>query len=313
MANRQERHQRKKEMKTPRVRKKSPRGKLAKSTKISLSILAVMLLMVVAGTIFFFQKYGKEVTAAIDAGEEHAASIQESDFKQYHPTTVLDKNGQVIKELKTQERDYLTYDKMDPLVSQALIAIEDKRFYEHHGVDTQGLLTIAINAATGRGIRGASTITQQLVKNIYLTPEVSISRKIEEMVMAQSLEKKFTKHQILEYYLNNVYFGHGAYGINAAAKVYFGKSINDTSLLEKAVLVGITNNPGIFDPTDNKKNGHVGDIVVFAPGQMGADSYYGHVAIVEGVNADGSIKISESNDIRWCQIMSHQDNFARNM
>jgi penicillin-binding protein 1A len=115
-------------------------------------------------------------------------------------------------------------------------------------------LTIAINAATGRGIRGASTITQQLVKNIYLTPEVSISRKIEEMVMAQSLEKKFTKHQILEYYLNNVYFGHGAYGINAAAKVYFGKSINDTSLLEKAVLVGITNNPGIFDPTDNKKN-----------------------------------------------------------
>ena len=247
MANRQERHQRKKEMKTPRVRKKSPRGKLAKSTKISLSILAVMLLMVVAGTIFFFQKYGKEVTAAIDAGEEHAASIQESDFKQYHPTTVLDKNGQVIKELKTQERDY-------PLVSQALIAIEDKRFYEHHGVDTQGLLTVAINAATGRGIRGASTITQQLVKNIYLTPEVSISRKIEEMVMAQSLEKKFTKHQILEYYLNNVYFGHGAYGINAAAKVYFGKSINDTSLLEKAVLVGITNNPGIFDPTDNKKN-----------------------------------------------------------
>jgi penicillin-binding protein 1A len=136
---------------------------------------------------------------------------------------------------------------MDPLVSQALIAIEDKRFYEHHGVDTQGLLTIAINAATGRGIRGASTITQQLVKNIYLTPEVSISRKIEEMVMAQSLEKKFTKHQILEYYLNNVYFGHGAYGINAAAKVYFGKSINDTSLLEKDVLVGITNNPGMYD------------------------------------------------------------------
>ena len=238
MANRQERHQRKKEMKTPRVRKKSPRGKLAKSTKISLSILAVMLLMVVAGTIFFFQKYGKEVTAAIDAGEEHAASIQESDFKQYHPTTVLDKNGQVIKELKTQERDYLTYDKMDPLVSQALIAIEDKRFYEHHGVDTQGLLTVAINAATGRGIRGASTITQQLVKNIYLTPEVSISRKIEEMVMAQSLEKKFTKHQILEYYLNNVYFGHGAYGINDfEAKIHSNALNNQLDNNEVALAV----------------------------------------------------------------------------
>lgn len=230
------------------------RGKLTKATKISLSVLAVMLLLVIAGTVFFFQRYGKEVTAAIDAGEEHAAKIQESDFKQHYPTTILDENGQVIKELKTQERDYMTYQKMDPLVSEALVAIEDKRFYEHHGVDTQGLLTVAVSAATGRGIRGASTITQQLVKNIYLTPEVSISRKIEEMVMAQALEKRFSKHQILEYYLNNVYFGHGAYGINAAAKVYFGKSINDTTLLEKATLVGITNNPGIFDPTDNKKN-----------------------------------------------------------
>ncbi|MDN6519316.1 MAG: transglycosylase domain-containing protein, partial [Enterococcus sp.] len=141
MAKRQERHQRKKENKEKVSRVKTPRGKLAKSTKISLSILAAILLLVIAGSIFFFQKYGKEVTAAIDAGEEHAAKIQESDFKQYHPTTILDKNGQVIKELKTQERDYLTYDKMDPLVSQALTSIEDKRFYEHHGVDTQGLLT----------------------------------------------------------------------------------------------------------------------------------------------------------------------------
>lgn len=230
------------------------RGKLSKATKISLSILMAILLVIIAGTDFFFQRYGKEVTAAIDAGEEHAAKIQESDFKQHYPTTILDANGQVMKELKTQERDYMPYKKMDPLVSEALVAIEDRRFYEHHGVDTQGLLTVAVNAATGRGIRGASTITQQLVKNIYLTPEVSISRKIEEMVMAQALEKRFSKHQILEYYLNNVYFGHGAYGINAAAKVYFGKSINDTTLLEKATLVGITNNPGIFDPTDNKKN-----------------------------------------------------------
>jgi penicillin-binding protein 4 len=153
-ANRQERHQKKQELKKKPTRNKPSRIKLAKSTKISLGILTVMLLMLLAGTVFFFQKYGKEVTAAIDAGEEHAAKIQESDFKQYHPTTILDKNGQVIKELKTQERDYLTYKKMDPLVSQALMSIEDKRFYEHHGVDTQGLLTIALNAATGRGVRG---------------------------------------------------------------------------------------------------------------------------------------------------------------
>ncbi|GCF94899.1 penicillin-binding protein 1A [Enterococcus florum] len=228
--------------------------KMKRATKISLAVLSLMFFAAVAGGIFFFQRYGRVVTAAIDAGENHAKTIEESDFKQFRPTTILDINEQPLKELKTQERDYLSYDDMDPLVSEALISIEDKRFYEHHGVDTQGLLTVGLNALLGRGVRGASTITQQLVKNIYLTPEVSISRKVEEMVMAQSLEKKFTKHQILEYYLNNVYFGYGAYGINAASRVYFGKSINDTSLLEKASLIGITNNPEIFDPVKNKKN-----------------------------------------------------------
>ncbi|MDT2613234.1 transglycosylase domain-containing protein [Enterococcus dongliensis] len=289
MAKRQERHQKKIEKKLNTPKKKSSRKKIGKSTKISLSILATILLLIIAGTIFFFQKYGKEVTAAIDAGEEHAAKIQESDFKQHHPTTILDKNGQVIKELKTQERDYLTYEKMDPLVSQALISIEDKRFYEHHGVDTQGLLTIGLNAATGRGIRGASTITQQLVKNIYLTPEVSISRKVEEMVMAQALEKRFTKHQILEYYLNNVYFGHGAYGINAAAKVYLGKSINDTTLLEKATLIGITNNPGIFDPTTNKKNALKRAKLILK--EMNAQGYITNKQYEEALADDFSAKI----------------------
>lgn len=289
MAKRQERHQKKIEKKLNTPKKKSSRKKIGKSTKISLSILAAILLLIIAGTIFFFQKYGKEVTAAIDAGEEHAAKIQESDFKQHHPTTILDKNGQVIKELKTQERDYLTYEKMDPLVSQALISIEDKRFYEHHGVDTQGLLTIGLNAATGRGIRGASTITQQLVKNIYLTPEVSISRKVEEMVMAQALEKRFTKHQILEYYLNNVYFGHGAYGINAAAKVYLAKSINDTTLLEKATLIGITNNPGIFDPTTNKKNALKRAKLILK--EMNAQGYITNKQYEEALADDFSAKI----------------------
>lgn len=239
--------------KTTKSRKPSGGG-LSRVTKISIAALTIMVIALVASGVFFLKQYGQVITAAVDAGQQQAKSIQESDFKQFRPTTILDVNGETLKELKTQERDYLSYKDMDPLVSQALISIEDKRFYEHHGVDTQGLLTVGLNAVLGRGVRGASTITQQLVKNIYLTPEVSISRKVEEMVMAQSLEQKFSKEQILEYYLNNVYFGHGAYGINAASRVYFDKSINDTSLLEKAVLVGITNNPGLYDPVSNKDN-----------------------------------------------------------
>ncbi|MGM0215882.1 transglycosylase domain-containing protein [Enterococcus sp. AZ109] len=239
--------------KTPKSNKPASKG-LSKVTKLSITALVLMLIAIIAGAVFFFNQYGQTITTAVDAGQQQAESIQESDFKQFRPTTILDVNGGTLKELKTQERDYLSYKEMDPLVSEALISIEDKRFYEHHGVDTQGLITVGLNAVIGRGVRGASTITQQLVKNIYLTPEVSISRKVEEMVMAQALEKKFSKEQILEYYLNNVYFGHGAYGINAASRVYFNKSINDTSLLEKAVLVGITNNPGLYDPVSNKDN-----------------------------------------------------------
>ncbi len=234
---------------------KKPKGPgLSKVTKISIAVLTLMVIAVIAGGVFFLKQYGQVITTAVDAGQQQAKSIQESDFKQFRPTTILDVNGNTLKELKTQERDYLSYKDIDPLVSEALISIEDRRFYEHHGVDTQGLITVGLNAALGRGVRGASTITQQLVKNIYLTPEVSISRKVEEMVMAQALEQKFSKEQILEYYLNNVYFGNGAYGINAASRVYFDKSINDTTLLEKAVLVGITNNPGMYDPVSNKEN-----------------------------------------------------------
>lgn len=233
---------------------KKDKKKISRATLISLSIILLLLVGMVAGGVVFYQKYINVVTAAIDAGEIQAKTIQESDFKQHNSTTILDGSGNVLKELKTQEQDYITYDELDPLVTDALISIEDRRFYEHHGVDTQGLITVALNAALGRGVRGASTITQQLVKNIYLTSEVTVSRKVEEMVIAQALEKKFTKHQILEYYLNNVYYGNGAYGINAAAKVYFNKSINDTTLLEKATLVGITNNPSIYDPVKNKDN-----------------------------------------------------------
>lgn len=228
--------------------------KLSLATKISLSALAVMVIGGAGTAYYAVDKYGDTITNAIDEGYQKSKSINEVDFNQNRPTNILDKNGNVLKELKTQERDYISYKDMDPLVGKALVSIEDRRFFEHKGVDTQGLLTVAGRAITGGGVRGASTITQQLVKNIYLTPEVSIGRKIEEMVIAQELEKKFSKEQILEFYLNNVYFGHGAYGINAASHVYFDKPINDTSLLEKAVLVSVTNNPTQFDPVENKEN-----------------------------------------------------------
>ncbi|MBV7390895.1 transglycosylase domain-containing protein [Enterococcus sp. ALS3] len=256
---REQRKKNKNTIKPPKIarnkgnRNKDKKHKLTKTTKLSFSAIAVIFIGLLAGGIFFYNNYFNTVQTAIDAGQSQAKKIQESDFKQHYPTTILDSSGNTIQELKTQERDYMTYEEMDPLVSEALISIEDRRFYEHHGVDTQGLLTVGINAAIGRGVRGASTITQQLVKNIYLTPEVSISRKVEEMVIAQQLEKKFSKHKILEYYLNNVYFGHGAYGINAASKVYFDKNINDTTLLEKATLIGVTNNPSIYDPAEEPK------------------------------------------------------------
>src|ERR1700691_4689211 len=135
---------------------------------------------------------------------------------------------------------------------KAFIAIEDRRFYEHWGVDPFGILRALVRDAIGHGgMEGGSTITQQLAKNLFLTQERTLSRKIQEAILALWLERKYSKDQILELYLNRVYFGSGAFGVEAAARKYFGKSAKQVTLSEAALLAGLMKSPTRLAPNRN--------------------------------------------------------------
>lgn len=137
-------------------------------------------------------------------------------------------------------------------VPAAVIATEDRRFYSHYGLDPIGLMRAAFaNIWAGKIVQGGSTITQQLAKNLFLRPERTLERKVQELILAVWLETQFTKDEILELYLNRVYFGAGAYGVEAAAQRYFGKSIREVSLSEAALLAGLLKAPTYYAPTSN--------------------------------------------------------------
>ncbi len=143
---------------------------------------------------------------------------------------------------------------LPPYLPKAFVAIEDKRFYEHHGVDPLGVSRALLRDLTGGGtVEGGSTLTQQLAKNLFLTRERTLSRKIQEAILAFWLERRYSKDQILELYLNRVYFGSGAYGVEAASQKYFGKSARFVTLPEAALLAGLMKSPTRLAPDHNLK------------------------------------------------------------
>jgi len=164
--------------------------------------------------------------------------------------TILAADGSLLTTFGDLFGQPLTLREMSPFLPKAVIATEDRRFYSHFGIDPIGLVRAGFaNLAAGHVVQGGSTITQQLAKNLFLTPERSLARKVRETLLALWLEHRFTKDQILEIYLNRVYLGAGAYGVDAAAHRYFGKSARRTTLYESAVIAGLLKAPTRFNPT----------------------------------------------------------------
>jgi penicillin-binding protein 1A len=165
-------------------------------------------------------------------------------------TFVYTSTGSLITSLHaTEDRVVLTRDQMPQDVRDAVVAIEDRRFYEHSGLDLRSILrAAAVDLSHGQLVEGGSTITQQLVKNLYTGDAQSFRRKIEEAALAMQMERRFTKDDILTSYLNTVYFGEGAYGIEAAAQTYFGVHANELTLSRSATLAGLITSPNHFDP-----------------------------------------------------------------
>jgi penicillin-binding protein 1A len=162
---------------------------------------------------------------------------------------LYDENDELVTEFQAERRIYIQLAQIPRTVRDAILAVEDSRFYSHFGVDPMGIArAIYQNFRRGRIVEGGSTITQQLAKVLFLTPDKSLDRKLKEAFLALELERHYTKDRILEMYLNQVYFGHGAYGVEAAARTYFGKSVTEVTLPEAALLAGIPRAPTLYSP-----------------------------------------------------------------
>ncbi len=180
-----------------------------------------------------------------------------SKLKKYNPKQVnllVDRNDKIIGYLGEERRIFITLDKVPPYVIKAILAAEDANFYKHKGIDFFSLLRAFFkNLISGKIVQGGSTITQQVAKSLLLSPERTFSRKVKEMVLAWQMEKHLTKDEILTIYLNHIYFGEGAYGIEAAALTYFNKHTWKLDLLEAATLAGLPPAPSKFSPLNNPK------------------------------------------------------------
>jgi 1A family penicillin-binding protein len=163
--------------------------------------------------------------------------------------TVLDNQGRFVGRILPQKRYWVSIDRIPGFLQQALLAVEDARFYEHGGIDLRGIARAALkDVVKGRMAEGGSTITQQLIKNKFLSSEVSIDRKVREARMAMEFEKKYSKRQILEMYFNEIYYGNGAMGLAQATRLYFNKSPEELNQAECVMLAGVPKNPGRYNP-----------------------------------------------------------------
>ena len=218
-------------------------------------IRAVLVLAVLAGLIYLIPKV-ITVVRLKRAADSYVAASSVSTFKDSKTTIIYDTNDQELCTMKnTKDMYYVSYQEIPVTLVNSFVVMEDRQFYKHSGYDIKAILrAIVINQKSNDIAQGASTITQQLARNIFLSQEVTWQRKVEEIFIAVGLEKKYSKNQILEFYLNNIYFGNGYYGVEAAARGYFDKSVSELTLAEQTFIAAIPNNPTRYNPLTNYDN-----------------------------------------------------------
>ena len=216
-------------------------GKKPLLKRILLWIAGAIVLLFVAGCALFFY-YASS-----------APKISQRELSSQNTTIIYDANNKVISRLGAQKRDYAKDSQIPDTLKHAVVAIEDRRFYKHHGVDVRRIFGAAINNVIGRsdGMQGGSTLTQQLVKlSVFSTAQSdrTFKRKAQEAWLALNVERHFSKDQILKYYINKVYMGNGVYGMRTAAQYYYGKELKDLDLSQLALLAGMPQSPTNYNP-----------------------------------------------------------------
>lgn len=232
-----------KRMNTSRQRNTNPRKKKSGGTgsRVLMGFGIVLLVMIVGIGCGF-------LTASMNTKPDLA-----NDIRPPATSIIYDIHGNEIANVHAdQNRKPVKLAQVPKDLQNAFVAVEDNRFYEHGGIDPRGIVRALYANIRGRTVsEGGSTITQQLAKNAYLTQDRTLKRKIQEVFLALQLERQYTKDEILEMYLNQIYFGQGAYGVQAAAQTYFGKNVEDLSLNECAMLAGIPKSPNYYSPLNN--------------------------------------------------------------
>ncbi|TNE57619.1 MAG: penicillin-binding protein 1A [Alphaproteobacteria bacterium] len=232
---------------------------------------------VALGVGMFFLLYQIFTPASID-------DAQVWERNRVYGLTFLDKNGDVLDRRGGYHGEILEMKDLPPYLPAAFVATEDRRFYKHHGIDPQGLArAFWVNFRAGRTVQGGSTITQQLAKNLFLTNDRTYSRKLKELFLAIWLERHFSKDEILSLYLNRIYMGASTYGIDAAAKFYFGKSAREVSIAEAAMLAGLPKAPSRLAPTNNLASAQQRSLIVL------------NNLVKEGVLSQGDVYAARAN------------------
>ncbi len=220
-----------------------------KRRKKKLSFARVALLtLVLIGIVLIFVGCGYVAGAVMSLPEWDPQKLEGSES-----SIIYDREGNAVSRLFAEEnRTPVSLHDLPPYLPEAFIAIEDNRFYDHYGVDLEAIgRAVIANIRGGIGAEGGSTITQQLVKNSFLTQEKTFKRKIQEAILALQVEHRYSKDEILEFYLNRIYFGNGVYGVQTAAQHYFGKNAKDLTLAESALLAGIVRSPNNYNPVQD--------------------------------------------------------------
>lgn len=260
------------------------------------TFLALVGLSVIAGVMF-------GATVAYQASMTQEAQ-EVAGLETYRPnlvTRVLADDGKtVVGEFSLERRIPVTYDQIPDLMKQAIWAIEDDRFFQHIGIDPIRLAKAALkNVTSGRKAEGASTLTQQLARALFLTPEKTYTRKIKEMLLALHIERNYTKEQIMEMYCNQIFLGGGAYGFEAGSQYYFSRSLKDLSLEECALLAGLPQAPSLYSPSRNEKAAFERrNIVLYRMREEGyiSEAEYNHARQTK-INLNLSPQVSNNNSI----------------
>ena len=238
--------------------KKRNKRKKTSMAGLILKTLLLMFLIICLGLVgvFYFGGYYAEIKAMKQDADRLVVESTPEDFVPSQTGEIYDAADNLISETRAEkDSTYLLYDEIPEVFTKTMMSIEDKKFMEHHGVDYRAIMRAAKELIAKRRItQGGSTITMQLSRGIFLTNEVSWRRKVKEIFIAQNLEKKYSKKQIMEFYLNNIYFANGYYGIEAASEGYFNRHAADLDVSQVAFLCAIPNSPTYYDPIVNMEN-----------------------------------------------------------